>query len=325
MENKTILVTGIGGNVGQGILRNIKHCYPNIKLIGTNVLAFSAGNHLCDEVFEVPYAYSENYIDCMINIEQQCKVDLIIPSTDFEIFYLSSNKNKFKSAILSSESKAASIFLDKYLTSVEFAKYNIPFAETILPSQFTNQFKQSIAKPKKGRGSRGIVINPKNVDSLPDTEYLIQELAIGKEVTTAFYITKQNQLLGHITMERALENGTTSFCKVVKQYDKQFEEIIVKMKTNFSICGSLNIQSIITSSGKIIPFEINARISGTNSIRSNFGFNDVIYGVDEWLFNKPLATPIIKNGIAVRVLMDVIYEDVGDVNEINSNTKKHIF
>ena len=52
MEKKTVLVTGIGGNVGQGIIRNIHSYDPSIRVVGTNVTSFSAGNHLCDTVYK---------------------------------------------------------------------------------------------------------------------------------------------------------------------------------------------------------------------------------------------------------------------------------
>ena len=56
MVEKTVLVTGIGGNVGQGILRNIIDLNYNIKLIGCDITSFNAGNHLCDKTFKVPYS-----------------------------------------------------------------------------------------------------------------------------------------------------------------------------------------------------------------------------------------------------------------------------
>ncbi len=49
-----ILVTGIGGNVGQGILRNIRALKLKSILIGTNISSFSPGNHLADKVFVTP-------------------------------------------------------------------------------------------------------------------------------------------------------------------------------------------------------------------------------------------------------------------------------
>ena len=95
-----------------------------------------------------------------------------------------------------------------------------------------------------------------------------------------------------------------------------------KIIKNFKIKGSCNIQSIVDKKGKITPFEGNCRISGTNSIRSQFGFEDVKYTIEEYLFNKKPKKPIIKKGAAVRILMDVIYPGIG-LNKIKNKSTKH--
>ena len=61
MDEKVVLVTGIGGNVGQGILRNIVSLENNIRIIGTNTLQFTAGNYLVDAFYKVPFSYEESF------------------------------------------------------------------------------------------------------------------------------------------------------------------------------------------------------------------------------------------------------------------------
>ena len=68
MEKRTILVTGIGGNVGQGILRNIISLNKPITVIGTGVEDFSGGNHLCDKYYKLPYSYNDSYINEILKI-----------------------------------------------------------------------------------------------------------------------------------------------------------------------------------------------------------------------------------------------------------------
>ena len=63
--SKTVLVTGIGGNVGQGILRNILANDFKVRLVGTDILRVSAGNYLCDRVYKVPYGVDPKYIPAM--------------------------------------------------------------------------------------------------------------------------------------------------------------------------------------------------------------------------------------------------------------------
>lgn len=319
MEKKVVLVTGIGGNVGQGVLRNIKDLNLNIFLVGTDIALFTAGNYLCDATHQVPYSYESNFISVINDIVHQHHVDLIIPTTDYEVYFLSLHQDKIKAKVAASEASIAQKYLDKYLTFVHHNALGIPFAKTWLPSEFNNEVSEIIVKPREGRGSRGIHLNPAAPKDFSD-EYLIQPLHKGIEITTAFYVKKDGSLHGLFTMERELSNGATSKSKTVKTYDKKLEEIILKMIEVDGLKGSLNLQSIVDETGEIIPFEVNCRISGTNSIRHNLGFQDVKYTIQEYLYNlEPDAVQAI-DGIAVRLLYDVIYPQATDENQLNNNT-----
>lgn len=308
METKTVLVTGIGGNVGQGIIRNLRASQYPLRILGTNTAEWSAGNHLVDEFYKVPFAFDEGYIPLIIDVVKNEKIDLIIPSTDFEIYYLSKSHLDIPCKIACSDSDAAFIYLDKYLTWTEHQKLSIPFAESYLPTAYSGQFNRAIAKPRKGRGSRGLMKDVLKVDGLNDDEYMIQEMISGQEITTAVYCKySDREILGLITMERTLDNGATNYCKVIDEYDSELLKIAEKMVANFGLKGSFNIQSIVNHNRVIYPFEVNCRISGTNSIRSGFGFNDVVYTVEELLFNKVPEQPKISKGVAYRYLADIIY------------------
>jgi len=304
---KNILVTGIGGNVGQGILRNLRALPYKLEITGTNTEWISAGNHLCDRVFPVPFASEPGYIDTILQICRDRCIDLIIPSTDFETYYLSRQRSVLP-AMACADHQTNEIFLDKYLTWCEFQKYHIPFALSALPSQPQKCFNEIIVKPRTGRGSRDICVNPESLVIFSD-DYLVQEYLRGREITTAFYITRQKDLLGHITFARELSHGATVKCEVVFDYDADVTRLIHQMTDAFHIVGPCNIQSIVLEDLAVVPFEINARISGTNSIRSHFGFNDVKYIVDEYVYDKLPEKPVIKKGCALRMLTDIIYID----------------
>ena len=304
MQNKTIWVTGIGGNVGQGILRNLRARFPNYRLVGSNVNKVSAGNFWCDEVVQLPFAWDADFHQRCVELVNKYQVDLIIPSTDFEVYYLSLIARDLPK-IVGCPSEEAGVFLDKMKTFEAFEKWDIPFAKSFEVNQFDGQVARYLAKPKMGRGSRGLLFQPADWKDL-GSDYMIQEWAEGKEITTAFYVTKERMVHGHITMSRSLQNGTTMECEVTKDYDYLVTPIIEKMNRHFHLVGSLNIQSIITNDG-IVPFEINARISGTNSVRSQFGFDDVQYLVSEYLLNEVPPAVNVELGSAVRVIMDIIY------------------
>lgn len=305
---KRVLVTGVGGVVGQGILRNIQSFDSSIYIVGTNVNQISAGNHLCNEMHVVPYAYDKGYIETMSWLSKKLKVDLIIPSTDYEAYYLGASRSSFDCPIAISESDVTKMSLDKYVNSEIFKRYNIAFAQSILPSNYQGEFNKCIVKPREGRGSRGIVLFPQNPRDFTD-ENVVQEYLDGIELTTTFYVKRNGEIHGLITFKRELEQGNTSLAEVVFEYDEKLLEIISSMVSQFKYRGSINLQSRVTSKG-IIPFEINCRISGTNSLRSQFGFPDVAYTLMEYLYKKELPLPKVEKGVGLRVIKDIIYKGV---------------
>src|SRR5690606_7305992 len=131
------------------------------------------------------------------------QVDLIIPSTDFESCKLAEYRNELRCAVAASPYETTRIYLDKYKSYQHHNKNDIPFAWSCLPSEYHGQFESVIVKHRQGRGSRDLYFNPKDISSFSD-EFVVQELLTGKEITTAFYITKSNCLHGFITLEREL-------------------------------------------------------------------------------------------------------------------------
>ena len=185
-----------------------------------------------------------------------------------------------------------------------------------------NEFENYIVKPREGRGSRGISINPKLPDSFSD-EYMIQSLHEGVEVTIAFYVNKYNNLHGFVTQERTLEAGATKNSKITKKHDDIVLPVLEKIIAVTPIQGSANLQAIITDERQIFPFEVNCRISGTNSMRSQFGFKDVKYTLQEYLYNKKPDKAEIKEGVATRIVMDVIFTKETDFSEIKDKSSNH--
>jgi carbamoyl-phosphate synthase large subunit len=302
---KRVLVTGIGGVVGQGILRNIRSMERDIEIIGVNITKVSAGNYLCDRVYEGPYAYDNDYIPTMRQIVTNESIGLVIPSTDYESYYLGEARDSFPCYVACSPANITKFCLDKYLNFKEFKQHDIPFASSFLPSEYNQEFEKIVVKPREGRGSRNIYINPPNPTSFDDS-YLIQAYLEGPEITTTVYVNSAGDVHGMITFVRELEQGNTAKCEVVFEYDDELAALVKKILNHYKFSGSFNIQSRVTSNG-IIPFEINCRISGTNSVRSQFGFNDVAYTVQEYLLNEKLVVPRITKGSALRVILDIIY------------------
>lgn len=303
-DGKTVLVTGVGGNVGQGVIRNIRHFCPKLRIVGTDIAKVTAGHYFLDAFYTVPYSYHEDFSEILHCICAGENISLIIPTTDYEVYYISL-PGHFP-PVLASPPETTRVFLDKYLTFTEFKRYGLPFPDTCLPSQYTGQIKNFLVKPREGRGSRDIHIQPANPRDFDD-RFIVQEIVVGQELTTAFYVRKNGKVHGMITFSRELASGMTERCEVVIQHNQVLEELINAMVRRFAIRGPCNLQSIVTRKNELFPFEVNCRYSGTNSIRSQLGFTDVYYGIQEYLLHENPAPCDISSGSAIRLFMDIVY------------------
>lgn len=319
---KTVLVTAVGGNIGQGVVRNIKSYNLPIRVIGVDAKCVYPVKHLCDEVHFIPYAKDENYISELLKICTLQKVDFIIPVTEAEIYVLSSEWVVPDIKVACSNFKTIDILLDKYKTYHFFKSNNIPFAESILPSNYRQEFSEKVVKRRKGYAWKDVFFNPVNTEEFDDS-FVVQKLYKGVEITTGFYITKESQLLGNITLEKH-SHGINQACNITQKYDDIIMPIIRSISEKLEIRGCADLQAIITDDGKIYPFEVNCRLSGSNSIRSQFGFEDVKYLLLENLYNIVPQKPQVLNGSSVRAFMDVIFLDI-DVNSISKNSSYYIF
>lgn len=303
--NFVVLVTAISGNVGQGILRCLKQRFPGFKIIGCDIGSLTAGHRYCDAFYQVPYSYEPGYAEIIPMICQQESVDLVIPATDYEVFYLGKIMERLPTLIATPPSDSWT-FIDKLETWRAFQKFNIPFAESCLPADYHHDFEEIIVKPREGRGSRGIHINPDNLSDF-DNSYMVQKLYKGLELTTAIYVRQDCSVHGMITFERSLVAGATERCQVTSVYDDSLMPIAADIAKRFNLKGPCNIQSIATDTGKVIPFEINCRYSGTTSIRAQLGFPDVVFGVQEYLLGVEPEPSNVTAGSAIRILLDIIY------------------
>ena len=75
----------------------------------------------------------------------------------------------------------------------------------------------------------------------------------------------------------------------------------------------MNIQLRNSKKGPV-PFEFNARFSGTTSIRAKFGFNEPEMFIKNYYLNKKIKNPKIKPGVTFRYIEEIFL--------INASIKK---
>lgn len=279
----SVLVTGVGGGVGQGIIKSLKLIKDiDIKVVTADMSELASGLYGGDYSYLVPAASSEKYFDRIKEICIEAGIDFYFPGTDVELIncamYADDLKDKLNVEIIISPLSVIEIADDKYKT-VEFLKNNnFNYPETQLPNEvdWHNIKFPLIVKPRVGCRSIGVhlVSNIEEAKIAIDSLELpiVQEYIDGFEYTCTVAI--YNGVLSEaLCLRRDLRAGDTFRAFPIKS--DIIEEYVKNIAIRLGIVGSCNFQLRVNNLGEPKLFEINSRFSGTTPFCAYLGFNPV--------------------------------------------------
>ena len=96
-----ILVTGVGSLLGQGILKSINDSSLDYSVTGTDYFPSAVGLYWVDKGYLLPDILKpeineEEWINALIKVINEEKIDIVLPGLDFEIPIMSRNKTTFE-------------------------------------------------------------------------------------------------------------------------------------------------------------------------------------------------------------------------------------
>ena len=242
-----------------------------------------AGSFFVDNVFQVPAASSDSYLEQIRMLIKTYMVDVVIPTSEQELLVFAPIIEELKERCITVGENIISIGTDKLKTInyIESLKLPVPWtlpALNSLPPKFP-----CIIKPQKGSGSKNIFVVENEVEAaffankFPGS--IFQELLEpeDQEVTCVIYRTKNGQI-AVLQLLRKLTGGLTGWAKVIN--DSAVDSMCKHIAKGMNLYGSLNIQLRITEAGPKI-FEMNPRFSSTILMRHRLGFCDLLWALDE--------------------------------------------
>lgn len=293
----SVLVTGAGAGVGQGIIKALKLSSIPLKIIAVDSSSLAAGLYTVDAAYLVPSYQERFYISRIIAICKKENVRLLFIGTDVELEVLSRNARRIKiesgAEVVVSNTRAVRIADDKWKT-VEFLKKNgFPYADSCLPAGLRSFLKRAkfplVVKPRVGARSVGMTVvrTRKELDSAlaKTANPIIQEYLATEDsefTCSAFFFKKKNY--GVIVGQRWLRNGDTY--KALFKRNPKLENFIGAVGEKLGLLGPCNFQLRQTRRGPVI-FEINCRFSGTTGSASFLGFNVVSALLQIVCFKRP--------------------------------------
>ena len=280
-----ILVTGVGGGVGQGIIKSLKMIDDiDIKVVTADMSEFAIGLYAGNVAHKIEKCNSDSYLESLSKIFVEHNIDYYFPGTDVELFFCAKNKKLINETwcvhtVISSVG-TIEIADDKFKT-YDFLKTNgFYYPKTYYMSEYENGKLDFplIVKPAIGCRSIGVfkVSNQSELDShTKQPEGLLVQECVGTEDSefTCTIVKAKNIYSPVLALKRVLRAGDTYRAEPVKS--DVIEEYVSSIAQKLDIDGGCNFQLRLDSEGVPKLFEINSRFSGTTPFCAQLGFNAV--------------------------------------------------
>ena len=291
-----------------------------------------------DSSYVIPPANADNYLESIVKLCKEEKIEVIAPGSEPEIEKIAENQKIFEENGIKTLTNTWDVIQkcrDKFSIIEVLNSKGISTPESFLfkSDLDVERIKKFpiIIKPRLGSGSRNVFLANDKEETIFFANYLkkygsepiIQE-HIGdyeNEFTIGVLYADNGNLITSIAMKRVLNGGLSVRQSIVNQETNEkfvissgisqgffddFEEIKkigVKIARALNSDGPINIQCRKTAD-KIIPFEVNPRFSGTTASRSLVGYNEPDILCKYRLFNEKPSIKSHKIGFVLKELSE---------------------
>jgi len=285
-----ILVTGCGGDIGQSIGKILLKSKYTKNLFGIDISNKNAAQFIYPNFsVGVPFTHPD-YLQRLELFINKHDIDLIIPIAEPELrFFAEQNilKTIGKAKMITASALALEIGFDKFKTAEFLKRENLPFPETFLAKSLKriDNF-PVILKSKTGSGSKDI----HKINSIEEflfytkntiDDYVVQEFISDEkgEFTCGVFRSSSKEIRTQI-FKRELTSGYSGYGEVIENIN--ITNLLEKIAVKLDLVGSINVQLRIKENRPKV-FEINPRFSSTVLFRHLFGFEDLLWSIEDLL------------------------------------------
>lgn len=270
-KEMNILFTGVGRRIEllQAFRNAALVLNKELKIYGADIAVTAPALAYCDYTRKVVAMKDERYIQNLLNICENDKIDILIPTIDTDLLVLSENSGKFKTIgtrVMISEPEMIRICQDKNNTSQFFVDCGL---HAPMPVNDWKEYRSgypAFIKPRDGSSSINVfkVENAKELEIYAEQikDYIVQPYVKGKEYTIDVFCDWDGNPIFIVPRERVqVRAGEVLQTKI--ELDQIMIEESRKLCAAFRPCGPMTIQLIRDMVSGIDYFiEINPRFGG---------------------------------------------------------------
>jgi carbamoyl-phosphate synthase large subunit len=323
-----VLVTGAGSGVGQGIVKALRVAGLPITIVGADIAPMNAALYRTDEAVLIPRVESEGALEQIIDGLRTHRIDVLMVGSEFDLEFFAAHRATIEEAsgtqVIAAALETVHIAGDKWLTAEFLREHGLSYAQSALPVDLADAVRIAadwgypvVLKTRQGTSSRHVhIVRDRRMleevyggTPLPMLQRLLDvpRSELNTEYTCSVFKARDGSLLGPFTARRTVRGGTSWHIEVAPF--TALHPLLLGIGNAMDFVGSLNVQLMLTPAGPV-PFELNARFSGTTAIRAHFGFNEPSMTLKSYFYHETLTAPAVRSGVAMRYHEEVFVDDV---------------
>lgn len=270
MKKVTTLLTSAGVATAVNVIHALRKSENlDVNIVAVDMDPLSAGLFLADVQYQVPGVRDSNYLNELLRICMDEKVDFMFPLYSGEISIISRQSEAFIKngiSLMVPMPEVVDLCINKRFF-IQFLKVNnFPFPRTYTKNDIENFNEDSFPlfiKPVSGSSSK----NAFKINHFIDLKYylnkfpesIIQEFILGQEYTVDCLVFNRKVYACVPRQRIKVKDGKSVVGKTV--YHKKIIEIVEDLLMKIGIDGPCNVQLIENKEGELFVIEVNPRLA----------------------------------------------------------------
>jgi carbamoyl-phosphate synthase large subunit len=317
----TVLVTGVGAIIGQGIIRSLRLDPQPVQIVGVDRNADAFGARWCDHFVQKPSNEDgEEYVDFWRDLFERHAIELVFPGIEHDVFFFDRQRSKFAEGhpvIVLNRAELVALCKDKWAANEWLSEAGME----VIPSRISGSWTECLEdlgpapllmKPRQGSGGKGIVElhDQRDFDywrHKSGDDFLVQRKVGGddQEYTVSVFGFGDGSGTEPAIMRRRLgPDGATWWaetvqsCPPISDYSRELTRILKPE-------GPTNYQFRLCD-GRAMLLEINPRLSASTSLRAALGVNEARMCIEYYLHDHKPTDVRLRSGRASRFVEDLV-------------------
>ncbi len=224
-----------------------------------------------DRAHHIPMGSDPKFLASLRELCARIEIDVLVPGVDEELLPIAEHRDALGSTrVVLPDTTFVSSMLDKLTFAKLMDSQGIAVPRTVRldRSESWTHF-PCIVKPRRGRGSRGVVAVSHEAElrsmasghGTDASTLIVQELLVGDEYSVQVIAGPDGALRAVVPASILIKRGIT--ISAITKAEEVIHRACDDLHHAFPTSGIYNVQGILTRDGKFLAFEINPRVSTT--------------------------------------------------------------